>query len=978
MIGKTISHYKILEKLGEGGMGIVYKAQDLKLKRKVALKFLPPDLTRNKEAKKRFIQEAQAASALDHNNICNIYEIGETEDDQIFIAMACYEGKTLKQKIEHGPLKVEEAVDIAVQITQGLSKAHEKDIVHRDIKPANIFITNDGIAKILDFGLAKLSGQARLTKTRTTVGTVAYMSPEQTKGEEVDTRTDIWSLGVVLYEMLTVRLPFEGEYEQSVIYSIINTNPKSARDVNSSIPEDLDMIVNRCLQKDPKDRYRNASELISDLEKQKGQIITGNTYVRRKLPSISRKLIWISGSVILTLVAALVVFLVLKPFGKKMKEISIQDMPSIAVMYFEDATGDEQTRWLSNGLPNMLITSLEQSPQLRVIGYQRLYDILKQLGKENIQRIDKTIATEIAKKANAKTMLLGSIFKWGNLIQVDYQLQDVVNGDLVFASKITGENPLTIADNLALEVRKHLETSHRIAEVSKVTDVTTHSIEAYRYYLQGKDLANKSNWKDSWKNYSKAIQLDSTFATTFLQMSDIATNVGKSESVADSLLSKAVEYAYKISERERLYIYARDAYRRGKNNQARSFVDQLIKKYPDYARVYLYRGLLFSDRRDYINALPYVKKSVELSNFSIQEIENLIVTFENLGKKDSVEFYIQKLSLLYPKEAITTEYLVYNYLRQGKTDISLKTALQAVNMQPKEPWVHRWLGIAYLFSNRFDSAETAHQRMGALGWKADEIEYLSILYSLQGKSIKTFNYLNQYRMNDTVAVHRKTNTVLLNLFDFLDNKDSAREAWLSLKDDRYQQFLSGIRRGSDAFFADSLLRFKIPDLYYNGKIDEALYLCNKLDEEIKRSNFGGQYQLDASVLRASILYSSKQFAKASKIYETCMKEDPKIFYQYRLAHCYYLQKQFKEALNILLHVNMSSEPRLWRLRIDFGYAYPRTRYLLGLVNEALGKNAEAINAYQEFLEIWKNADPDLPELIDAKARLVRLTSGDTK
>ena len=199
MIGQTISHYRIIEKLGEGGMGVVYKAEDTKLKRTVALKFLPPELTRDPEAKTRFIREAQAASALEHPNICNIHEIDETEDGQLFIVMACYEGETLKDKIKDKKLKTEDAIDIAIQIAQGLNRAHEKGIVHRDVKPANIIITEHGEVKILDFGLAKLAGQAQLTKDTSTLGTVAYMSLEQVSGKSIDHRTDIWSLGVILF-----------------------------------------------------------------------------------------------------------------------------------------------------------------------------------------------------------------------------------------------------------------------------------------------------------------------------------------------------------------------------------------------------------------------------------------------------------------------------------------------------------------------------------------------------------------------------------------------------------------------------------------------------------------------------------------------------------------------------------------------------------------------------------------------------------
>jgi len=269
MIGQTISHYKILEKLGAGGMGVVYKAEDTKLKRTVALKFLPPEWTRDEDAKARFMHEAQAASALDHNNICTIYEVDETEDGQLFIAMALYEGATLKYEIEQSPLKLEEAIELSIQIAQGLAKAHEKGIVHRDIKPANVFITNDGVAKILDFGLAKLASRTMLTKEGTTLGTVAYMSPEQAQSVQVDHRTDIWALGALLYEMISGRQPFEGDYEQAVMYSIMNEEPEPMTGLRTGVPMELERIVNKCLEKDASDRYQRADELIVDLTKLK-------------------------------------------------------------------------------------------------------------------------------------------------------------------------------------------------------------------------------------------------------------------------------------------------------------------------------------------------------------------------------------------------------------------------------------------------------------------------------------------------------------------------------------------------------------------------------------------------------------------------------------------------------------------------------------------------------------------------------------
>src|SRR5258708_515851 len=251
MIGRVISHYRILGPLGGGGMGVVYQAQDLSLERVVALKFLPPELSRDPEAKTRFLQEARAASALDHPNICTIHEAGETDQGQLYLAMACYDGETLKQRLQRGPLPIDEALETAQQIARGLVKAHRSGIEHRDIKPANLIITADEIVKILDFGIAKLAGAAGLTRIGSSLGTPGYMSPEQARGEEVDPRTDVWSLGAVLYEMVTGRRPFRGDHDQAVLYALFNQEPDPVPQLRPHAPPELIRIIGRILTKNP-------------------------------------------------------------------------------------------------------------------------------------------------------------------------------------------------------------------------------------------------------------------------------------------------------------------------------------------------------------------------------------------------------------------------------------------------------------------------------------------------------------------------------------------------------------------------------------------------------------------------------------------------------------------------------------------------------------------------------------------------------
>lgn len=366
LIGKTISHYHIIEKLGEGGMGVVYKAEDTRLKRLVALKFLPPHSTRDEEANQRFIYEAQAASALDHQNVCTIFQVDETDEGQLFIAMAYYKGEALKEKIRSGPLPVAEALDIAIQIATGLAQAHEKGIVHRDINPSNIIVQENGTVKIIDFGLTKLLSGERLTQTGTAKGTVPYMSPEQAKGEVVDHLTDIWALGVVLYEMLTGEKPFNAEYDQAIIFLILNHTPDSPQKLNSEIPPDLVQVILKALQKRPENRYNTVSEMLTDLQairdRKKPPHFDNKTAINiyvEKFPFFKGKRTILYGFLVICLI---LVAVIIAQFINSNNSIN-----SIAVLPLANLSGDPEQQYFADGMTEALINDLAKIHSLRVI-----------------------------------------------------------------------------------------------------------------------------------------------------------------------------------------------------------------------------------------------------------------------------------------------------------------------------------------------------------------------------------------------------------------------------------------------------------------------------------------------------------------------------------------------------------------------------------------------------------------------------------
>jgi len=389
MIGQTISHYKILSKLGEGGMGVVYKAEDTKLHRFVALKFLSPSMT-DDEARKRFIHEAQAASSLEHPNICSIHEIDETPDGHMFIVMPCYEGESLAEKIERSPLKLGETLEVATQVASGLARAHEKGIIHRDIKPGNILVTNDGLAKIVDFGLAKLGGRTKLTRTGMAPGTVAYMSPEQLRGGDVDQRTDIWALGVVLYEMITGETPFRGDYEQAVSYSIVNDDPKPLRSLRPDVPVDVERLVEKALSKDPNERYQKSTELIGALQT-----------LKKRFESLP-----VDGG------------------GSDMKTL-----PSIAVLPFANLSADKENEYFSDGLAEDIIDALTQVPGLRVMARTSAFAFR---GKEADVR-------EIGARLNVEHILEGSVRRAGSRLRVTAQLVKASDGYHLWSQRFDRE-----------------------------------------------------------------------------------------------------------------------------------------------------------------------------------------------------------------------------------------------------------------------------------------------------------------------------------------------------------------------------------------------------------------------------------------------------------------------------------------------------------------------------------------------------------
>jgi serine/threonine protein kinase/Flp pilus assembly protein TadD len=510
MIGKTISHYKILEKLGEGGMGVVYKAKDTKLDRIVALKFLPKHLLYDKEAKGRFVHEAKAASALDHPNIATIYEIDEAQGE-CFICMAYIEGQSLKELIRQKKFSLEEILRIATQISEGLHTAHKKGITHRDIKSDNIMLTPEGTVKIMDFGLAKLKGAPKLTKTGTTTGTMQYMSPEQAQGMEVDQRSDIFSLAVVLYEMITGQLPFKGDHEAAIIYSIVNETPEPLARYKVNIPEGLQKIVDKALKKDLSTRYQSTADMVADLKGLQKETTTGVSIPSKK-KTISQSIIFIGIAIVIVIAAYAILSGLWAPSGTGPTP---GERKSIAVLPFKNMVPDPENDWFSDGITEDIITQLSKIGDLKVIS--RTSIMLYKDSKKNLR--------QIGEELGVATILEGSVRRADSRVRIVSQLIDAQTDEHIWAETYDRDlkDIFAIQSDVAQQIAQALKATLSPEEKERIRQKPTDNLEAYDYYLKAREYEARSYEKRDLEIaielFEKAVTADPNFAEAFASLS---------------------------------------------------------------------------------------------------------------------------------------------------------------------------------------------------------------------------------------------------------------------------------------------------------------------------------------------------------------------------------------------------------------------------------------------------------------------------
>ena len=986
--GETFAgRYQVIEDLGKGGMGRVYKVYDTEVKEKLALKLLHPEIASDERTIERFRGELRLARTISHRNVCRMHDLGR-DGATYYITMEYVPGEDLKSLIHRiGALPVGKAVSLAREICAGLAEAHRAGVVHRDLKPQNVMIDRDGGARIMDFGIARSVKGKGLTGAGALIGTPEYMSPEQVDGREAGPRSDLYSLGIVLFEMLTGRLPFEGESVLSVAVKQKSEAPPDPRSFNPQVPEDLARLVLRCLEKTPEKRPAGAADLSDALAGIESALPTTVAPLPLRKPSTSRsitvrlpsKKVWVPAALGLAALAALGLWLFL-PGGAPAKR-------TIAVLGFKNQTGDTAFDYLQEAIPNLLITSLEQSGRFRVTTWQELKDLLRQAGRDASATLDEEAGFEVCRRSGIETLAVGFYTKAGDTFVTDVKVFEAATKRALRTTQARGDGPASILktqiDDLSRAIRRGrgLEALRIEKAPPKIIDVTTSSLEAYRAYLRGRDEIDRFFGPEAKRSFEKAVSLDPGFAMAYRYLAKAHIELGDKKAQEEAL-EQALRLASRASEKERLEIEAAHAgVVKRDGAQRRRLLEELVAKYPGEKDAYLELGRSYGGVKQYPRALAALEKALALDpEYGMALNEAAYVCLEmgepakaipfleryaaanpgdpnpqdsigemlmRTGRLDDAVAKYQEVLSAHPDFQLSRASLAYVYALQENYPEALRCLDELVAKAPvaSAEWLALWLR-AYIrdFLGQWDLAAAEIKNLRARSERNGDIYglmvtnwMLAFVHMDRGelddaeRAIAAFIALNTKRNPTRADLTGTMQAVMRGRLDIARGRPDAALAMLA----EAEPLAAGLEPSvnDDLLFQRAVA--KAEAALAAGRVDDAVAAAESIAlrpfVNARIPNISAYNQPFLKDVLARAYWKKGDLEKAAAEYRKLLTIDPADQVRYLMSPLYH--------------------------------------YRLGRVLEEKGDRAGGRAEYAKFLEGWKDADPSHPELADARRRL---------
>lgn len=919
MTGQRISHYIIVERVGEGGMGQVYKARDLKLDRHVALKFLNKELLSDGEARRRFVNEAKAVSSLDHPNIATIYEIDEV-DESIFISMSLCEGQTLRDVLKTRQLTIDEICCIGVQIAEGLAAAHSTGIVHRDIKPANIMLLENNSVKILDFGLAKIMKLPDLTAQHTILGTAIYMSPEQIRGETVDHRSDIFSFGALLYEMATGTQPFKGEYGAAISYAIVHEEPESAVDVRPELPPELDRIISKAIAKSPEERYQDVQEIARDLEglaackelKKTGQGRTRGSVRPKQFLGI------VAGAVLLALIF---LYMFLWPNALVRHEV----VTTVAVMPFKYEGADEEWQWRGAAVAELINSGLAQYASIRPVSHEQRVGAQQKMGLSG-DTISEESGIEIARRCNAKTLVQGSLHQSGHRIRVDARVLDAASGAL-----LARLNPVEGTEQQLFAIATSLTTQLiQVFEVpggrnnSNVKNASEPSLEALRYFLEGRDAADDFRYQESIAKLEKAIELHPAYIVkAYRYLAWNYNEIGDTKK-AKKVLAKERKYINRLSYRstafvDRLEFLADEAMYDQRWNDYAAYQEKILEEKPfDAHAQYRYGWVQYQKFRQFDSGIRALQKAIQLDSTEGSFYNMLGYAYLESGDKEQALKAINMYATFDPTDLNPLDSKAEIQIFVGDYDAAITTCERILAMQPDFQHSRLHLALAYALkgeqSRALSELEKVKNAPISSTFASDARTAGAKIYYNTGDLAQALSYVEKALALDAENVEALWLKGLISLGQS-ERKDTA-------------ELLAGLEQA----------------LALHGGLDNRWYLHN---------------------LQGELALENGTYSAATRFFQKAVDLGPpdRDFHLERLGYAYERMNQFKISL------------KHYQAALEFNPNCVAALYGLGRTLEKLGKPVEAKVNYERSYKIWENWEkrPEVFTILAQKINQVNLT-----